>query len=143
MEKGNTTKDCENSFDITNGESSPNIFEANINPIKKSSLKRNQLERIPKIQYTHPSHLSCAQSGSKPSMNVLTSLQRWARVFNFQKSLQGWLVIKTLLFLLLTFWNLIVKCNVYSLYLRHCIIFGIMTLNTIIIYGCQEREAKS
>ena len=78
VEKGNTTKDCENSFDITNGESSPSSFEANINPTKKSSLKRNQLKRIPKIPYTHPGHSLCAQSGSKPSMNVLTSLQRWA-----------------------------------------------------------------
>ena len=97
----NTTKDCENSFDITNGESSPSSFEANINLTKKSLLKHNHLKRIPKVPHTHPSHLSCAQSGSKPSMNVLTSLQRWARIFNFLKSLQGRQVIKTLLFLLL------------------------------------------
>ena len=29
VEKGNTTKGCENSFDITNDESSPSSFEAN------------------------------------------------------------------------------------------------------------------
>ena len=47
VEKGNTIKGCENSFDITNGESSPNSFETNINPTKKYSLKRNQLRRVP------------------------------------------------------------------------------------------------
>ena len=55
MEKGNIAKGCENSIDITNGESSPSSFEANINQTKKRSLKRNQLRRVPEVPHTHTS----------------------------------------------------------------------------------------
>jgi len=85
VEKGNIAKGCENCIDIINGESSPSSFEANINQTKKRSLKRNQLRRVPEVPHTHThlNHLLCEQSGSKPSMPFLRSLQRWAQDIQF------------------------------------------------------------